>query len=359
MKSTAELLKSLGLEKSTSNVKVAKNYLNVLNLINEVKNDIVKVEILDFEEIKPGPSRSSYAKDYSMEYYKIFGVQNLKTVRIETTFGSYNICVPINTNFYSYLCVILKIQSTYVKPVENVKVENTIYIETAINDSITKSLKFTDTKYMVEFSKCIYLHFQNGFVEVLSTNNAVLYKSQKYHFISDNKIDNLILSIPLEAAPDFKTAKNEFLKIDLIDSEFILINDYKTELSKVDSQKLLAFNFEVDQVMQFSKVDFQKNVRSLKGFLDYQKMIKFHLNGSIQMQPINESNKSNTTLKMDYLSKDFSDMDYTFGFDNITKIIANFKAKELVFSPKVNNNNQMALITDSVDSILIVNNTKK
>jgi hypothetical protein len=360
MKSTAEILQALHLTKTTENVKIAKNYQNVLSLINEIKNDIINVEVLNFEEIKPIATNCRYARDvYSMEYYNRFNKEFLKTVKFETSFGSYNVAVPTNTYFYSYLCVILKIQSNYIKTVENLKVENTIYIDSKISDSIVKALKFVDAKNYMDIAKNIYLNFANDCVEVFSTNTKLLYKSAKFDFIADNKINDLFLAVPIDSAADFKTAKNEFIKIDLIDSDSILINGKKCELSKIDSQKLLSFDFTIDQKMQFSKVDFQKNVRSLKGFLDYKKLLKFHLNGSIQMQPVNDSNKSNTTLQMDYLSKDFNDMDYVFGFDNIFKIVSSFKSKDLVLSPKICNNSEMAIFTDSVDSLLIINQLKK
>lgn len=360
MKNTNEILKSLQLNKNSENVKIAKNYLNVLILVNEIKNDIINVEVLDFDEIKPKINNSRYDRDeQSMEYYNRFDKAFLKTVKFETSFGSYNVCVPSNTDFYSYFCVLLKIQSNYIKPIENLKVENTIYIDSKVSDSIAKALKFTDVKAFSDLAKNIYLNLKNDFVEVYSTNNRLLYKSQKFNFISDHKIENLTLAFSIDSVNDFKATKNEFLQIDLIDSDSILVNGSKVELSKVDFSKIFNFDFEVDQKMEFSKVDFLKSVKSLKGFLDYKKSIQLHLNGSIQMQPCNDSNKSNTVLKMDYLSKDFGDMDFVFGFDNLTKIATSFKSKELVFSPKMINNVQMALITDSIDNIIIVNQFKK
>lgn len=360
MKTTNEILKALQLNKNTENVKIAKNYLNVLTLINEIKNDIINVEVLDFEEIKPTRvDRYSGRKETSMEYYNRFDKAFLKTVKFETSFGSYNLCVPSNTEFYSYFCVLLKIQSNYIKPIENLKVENTIYIDSKVSDSIVKALKFTDVKEFSDLAKNIYLNFKNDFCEVYSTNNRLLYKSAKFNFISDHKIENITLAFSIDSINDFKTIKNEFLQIDLIDSDSILVNGSKVELSKVDFEKIFTFDFEVEQKMEFSKVDFLKSVKSLKGFLDYKKSIQLHLNGSIQMQPCNDSNKSNTVLKMDYLRKDFGDMDFVFGFDNLTKVATSFKSKELVFSPKKINNVQMALITDSVDSLLIVNQLKK
>jgi hypothetical protein len=351
MKTTAEILKALQLNKTTENVKIAKNYLNILTLINEVKNEIINVEVLDFEEIKP-----TFRNQYSMEYYNRFDKEFLKTVKFETSFGSYNIAIATNTNFYSYLCVILKIQSTYIKPAENLKIENTIYIDSKISDSIVKALKFTDLKAFMDLSKNIYLSFKNDVCEVYSTNNRLLYKSSKFNFISDAKIDNLVLAVPTDFVSNFKTTKNEFLQIDLIDSENILVNGLKVELSKIDSSKIFNFDFEVEQKMEFSKVDFLKSVKSLKGFLDYKKSIKFHLNGSIQMQPCNYSNKTNTTLKMDYLSKDFDNLDLVFGFDNLVKVFTSFKSKNIVLSPKLSNN---ILITDAIDNFIIVNQLNK
>lgn len=357
MKNTNEILKALQLNKNTENVKIAKNYLNVLTLVNEIKNDIINVEVLDFQEIKPKINTSRYGRDeQSMEYYNRFDKAFLKTVKFETSFGSYYVCVPSNTDFYSYFCILLKIQSTYVKPIENLKVENTIYIDSKVSDSIVKAIKFTDIKQFTELSKNIYLSFKNDVCEVYSTNNRLLYKIQKFNFISDNKIENLNLAFSIDSINDFKTTKNEFLQINLIDSDSILVNGSKVELSKIDSSKIFNFDFEVEQKMEFSKIDFLKSVKSLKGFLDYKKSIEFHLNGSIQMQPQNYLNKSNTVLKMDYLSKDFDDLDLVFGFDNLVKVFTSFKSKNILLSPKTSNN---ILITDSVDSFIIVNQLKK
>jgi hypothetical protein len=106
--------------------------------------------------------------------------------------------------------------------------------------------------------------------------------------------------------------------------------------------------------MEFSKIDFQKNIKSLKPLLDFRNSIKFHLNGCIEMQPITEKTNA-TSLKMDYESKNFPDADFVFGFKNIDSILSSFKSKKLVLSPKKLNNKEIVLITDGIDNLLLMN----
>ncbi|MFO0090036.1 MAG: hypothetical protein ACK518_04470 [bacterium] len=347
MKTNTEILKSLNLPKNATNNKIASHYLNILKLVNEIKNDITAKEVINFEVIEPGYRQTS------QNYHLVFDVDFLKILKLTTSFGCYHITAPTNTNFYAYLCVLLQIENVYTPEVENIEIVNTIYIDNSICESVLKAAKFIDLKNFLDLSKNIYLQFENDFVNVLSTNGSVLYKSQKFDFVSHVKIQNLTLCIPSESIDNFKASKNEFLKIDLIDSDSILINENKVFLAQIDSDKLNVFNFDVDQKMNFYKSTLEKNIKGLKGFLDYRKQLKFHLNGCIDIQTVNQYENSKTSIKLDYISKDFKDSDFVFKFDDITKVLNSFKTKELVFSPKVYNNKNLALITDNIDSILI------
>lgn len=350
MKTTKEVLKSLELNEDAITKKVAKNYSNVLNFVNEIKNDVVAVEVLEYEQII-----SQNKRIVSSDMNEVFEVEFLRTLKISTNYGTYHFVVPINTGFYSYVCVLLKIQSNYKKEVEVVEVENTIFVDNAIIASVAKAVKFTNLKAYQDIAKNVYLRFQNDFVEVFSTTARTLYKSQKFDCISDQKIDNLVLAFSLDSVDNFKTAKNEFLKIDIIDKENVLVNDKKVSLSDVNFEPIKKFNFDVVDKMEFLKIDLQKNIKSLKPFLNYKKEVKFHLNGSIQMQPItNEPNETN--ISIDYLNKDFGDTDYIFSFDAITAVLMGLKSKNVLLSPKEYNGRKIALLTDNIDSFIVVSN---
>ena len=350
MKTQNDILKALNLCKNSQNNKVANNFIKVLQLINEIKNDITSVEVVDFDLLV-----DPYKKTFC-DLDKFFEVEFLKTVKISTSFGCYSVSVPTNTAFYSYLCVILKIESSYKKPIEVHNIQNSIFIENNAVESINKALKFTDIKSIFNLSNFIYLKFENDFLNVISTNRKVIYCSQKFDYIADNKIENLILSFPTSEVASFKTSKNDFLKIDILENNFVLINDnLKVELSTIDASQLNSFNYEVENKMLFSKVDFQRNIKSVKPLLDYRKTINLHLNGSIEIQPLTDKENCNTSIKMNYDSKDFEDKDYKFIFDNISNVVASFKTKDLIFSPKNINSKDIALITDNIDSFLIMN----
>jgi hypothetical protein len=348
MKTNTEILKSLNLQKNATNNKIASHYLNILKLVNEIKNDIISKEIINFEVIEP-----KYRGQFSANYHLSFDADFLKTLKLTTSFGSYYITAPINTNFYAYLCVLLQIENGFTPELEKIDVLNTIYIDNTICETILKAAKFIDLKNILDLTKNIYLQFENDFVNVVSTNGSVLYKSQKFDFISDSPIENLTLCIPSDYIDSFKTSKNEFLKIDLIDNDFILVNENKVFLAQIDTDKLNIFSFDLEQKMNFCKSTLEKNIKGLKGFLDYRKQLKFHLNGSIEVQGQNQSQAIKTSVKMNYITKEFNDLDYVFRFDDITKVLNCFKTKELIFSPKIHNNKNLALITDNLDSILI------
>jgi hypothetical protein len=107
--------------------------------------------------------------------------------------------------------------------------------------------------------------------------------------------------------------------------------------------------------MEFERVELSKNIKSLKNMLSYNKHIKFHLNGCIDMQTVNIDAGIKTNLKLDYISKNFKDSDFIFRYEDIFNTLSSFKSKNLLFSPIVNNQKQMAILTDKIDSFLIIN----
>lgn len=102
--------------------------------------------------------------------------------------------------------------------------------------------------------------------------------------------------------------------------------------------------------MEFSKNEFSKNLKSLAPMLDFRKNIKFHFNGSIQMQPITDD-ANDTEIKMDYLSKDFDDLDVCYGYKDLSNIMTSIKSKNVFYSPQDNK----GIFTDGIDNFLIIN----
>ena len=335
MKTTKEILKSLSLPISKDNTQLAKNYLQLIELVQELKNDITDVQVLDLDVLPKN-------KDCKFMLDNVFDKENLKTLKIETSFGSYQFTVPTNTYFYSYLCVLLGIQSNYIKPQEEVK--NTIYIDNQVQEAITKAFKFIDKKAFYGIANDVHLIFKDGFVEVFATNGRAMYKSRKFDFISDFEIEKISIS------ENFKNSKNDFLKIELLADNFALFNDVKVETPDVDIKQLQSFSFETDGQMEFSKNEFSKNLKSLAPMLDFRKNIKFHLNGSIQMQPITDDANA-TEVKMDYLSKDFQNLDLCLGYKDLSLIMTSIKSKNVVYSPQDNK----GVFTDGIDNFLIMN----
>jgi hypothetical protein len=357
MTTSLETLKALNLTKNSQNNKIANHYLNLVKLVKELKNDITAVEVLEFEKIEHYCYDRWNNRVNGEDHYKVFNSEFLKTIQIKTTFGVYNITAPTDTNYYSYLCVLLNIESSYKK--ETQTFENSIYIDSLINESILKAAKFTNLNSYNEITKNVILKFENNFVEVLSTTGHVLFKSQKFNFVSDQKIDNLFLSIPVAEVVAFKGAKNEFLQIDIINNETIFVNNNVIKLALNDCTAINTFSFEVNEIMEFKRLELSKNIKSLKNMLSYTKQIKFHLNGCIDIQTINVDAGIKTNLKSDYISKNFNDSDYIFGFNDIFNSLSSFKSETLLFSPITNNNKSMAVITDKVDSFLIINQLQK
>lgn len=335
MKSQNEILKSLGLNKSTLNIEIAKNYLNVLKVIQELKNEITEAKIIDLIYIEPKIDYRGYLNEGRKMNSEF---KELKTLEIKTDFSCYHFTVPTETDFYYYICVLLKIQAA-AKKVESLPIENTIYIDSAINESILKASKFTGENY-----KNVVLNFENNLCQVFATNGYYIYKSSQFDFTTDKKIENLTLSIPMES---INTNKNEFLKIDLIDKETIYLNDNLVKLSTQNASGIVNFSFDASGTMEFSKVDLQKGLKSIKPLLNkHTKAVEFHLNGSIQMQPMGNDSK----VSIDYLSKDFEDTDLTLNFDYLTKILSSYKSKNLSLTPSFNK----VVITDKTDIFVLM-----
>ena len=319
MKSQSEILKMLGWEKSSSYHAITRQYQNFIKLINEIENDIINKEVQGENFI------------------------------FSTSYGSYQFSVPENTDFHTYITVLLKIQTESVK--NEIEVENTIFVENEIVQSITKAKKFTTEKMFRDITKYVFLNFTNDKIQVISTNAHAIYKSQKFNFISDKKIENFILPIALNDLELCKTAKNEFLKIDIIDKENVLINDKKAKIqSNLNFNQLLNFSFESDGKMEFSKSEMQKNLKSLKPLLDYRNSINFHLNGSIQIKPITDK-ETKTEVNFEYLNKDFDDLDFNIGFNDFNTALSVLNSKNILYQPKEN----YSILTNEKDSVLIIN----
>ena len=285
MKTNTEILKLLGLTKNTVNNKVAGNYLNLIKLVIELKKDILNVEVCEFLEID---SKDTLSK--SLKYYNVFEVEFLKTVKIETPFGSYFITVPVNTNFYAFLCVLLNIESNYIKETPFVKIENTIFIENEIILSIKKSLNFTDKKQLIQLYNNVVFKLENNFIEVLSTNGYALYKSQKFNFVSDLKIEKLFIQIPIENVNILQSNKNEFLQIDILENNEILCNNEVLKVVFSIENKIDSFCTSINSTMEFQNSEFKNKLKSLKPSLDFKNQIKVHLNGSIDLTAENAEN---------------------------------------------------------------------
>lgn len=360
MNTSQEVLKSLNLTKSTVNNKVSNHYLNLLKLVKEIKKDVKTVNVLEFQKIEK-KFINKWDKTKEHQYYNIFDADYLKTFEILTSFGSYFITVPTNTNFYFYLCVLLNIESSYKKETEVYNVENTIFIDNSVINAILKAKKIVDLKSYNELTKSIVLKLESNFIEIFATDGRILYKSDKFNFTSEKALNNLVLCLPPESIEFLKNVnQNEFLKIDLINEKSILLNDQTIELNVLNVDPIFKMNFEVNEIMEFSKTELLKNIKGLKSLLDYKKQVKFHLNGCINIESNNFETGTKTSLNVAYLSKNFIDQDFIFNYNDIFKLLTNLKSKELIFSPKEKESKKMALITDKKDNYLIIaqNNNK-
>ena len=77
MKTQSEILKMFGWEKNKANNEIARQYQNFIKLINEIENDIINKEVQGENFI------------------------------FSTSYGSYQFSVPENTDFHTYITVLL------------------------------------------------------------------------------------------------------------------------------------------------------------------------------------------------------------------------------------------------------------
>lgn len=355
MRSTTDVLKNLGLNKTTLNLEIAKNYSAILSLIVEIAPDATFIEVCNFEKLEYDEFYRDKCKIYDRELHKVFNLSSLITLKITTNYGSYSFTMPTDTDYYSYVSVLLKIGSKKIEAPQELVVENVIYVDNKISTAICNAKKFTIKDNCDPLINSLILCFSKNKVEVLSTNRTAIYKSQEFNYVSDKEIESFTLPIGYNDFEALKMAKNEFLKIEIIDGKNVLINSNKIDFVDYNFQQLENFNFATEGKMEFLKSKMQNSIKGLKPLMSCKKTLNFHLNGSVNITALNIDAGNIATVNFDYESKNFKDLDFEISYDDLNKALIVLKSKKLNLLPSSKFN---VITNDSNDKVLLSNMTK-
>lgn len=363
-----QIISALGFD---ANYWLAKKYAAKLTGLFSLINELEKLDgfnvclngikgnfelVRELPELKPENYKIRFAYDEAVKqqnYCKcLFGeFENWQQVTISHKTGSYSFPFPINNQLYNVIARMAGAEIQETK--KEVKVLNTISVNSGIFGAIGKALKFISKDDLRPSMQHICLDFENYVCEVVATDAHRLYLSQKFYGSEKNRLQLLISEQTAKILAKIKPVSDS-IEISMLDNYRIMIEGqiYDTFDGNYPNYRCVIPTYENE--MQFEVKPFIANVKKvLPSANKITSMVNFHLNGSISMQTQDVDFCFECTADMPYITKDFPDMDIAFNGRFLIESLGIFKDKKLKFKTE-GINTRAGIFTNNVDAVLIM-----
>jgi DNA polymerase III sliding clamp (beta) subunit (PCNA family) len=280
-------------------------------------------------------------------------------VLIDTTKGIYSFVVPVQNKFFYALCDLLKLvyaPESKVKP----EIKKTIVICNTVFKSIRKAMQFVSHDDLRPAMTGIYLSFEDYKCKVVATNAHYLFYSEPHTlFLDADEYSKPFEEYGLIIAPSaFKkiAALKVFncLKIEIIDECNALANDIEIELidAKFPDYKVVIPEYKT--YMSFERKDLINAVKEVEPAANKStSQVTFHLNGNIELNAQDVDFGFENNQRLNYLYKDFEDMDIAFDSRLLKTCLNAFEESDLkMYSGS--QNTKAVLFTNDKDTALLM-----
>lgn len=239
--------------------------------------------------------------------------------------GKYSFAMPTGNEFYNEVCDLLNIPQY--KECENKEVAHTFITDPIVIDNIKKAMKFAG-----KFKPCVMLRFSEDVLKVVGTDGTALYESKAVTFESIIKdMDVFITTDGQQKIKYAKFDKNKPLEIRIFSDDTMSINGIEIEIDVNFNYPKYQFLFEDEKgTMIFDKKDFVSKVKYVLPCANKcTSQVSFHLNGSIDMKTEEVDYGFESKTSMEYISKDFDDLDISFDGKLLLKCLSVFNENTL------------------------------
>lgn len=360
-----QILKELNLGDNNLNKIYAKQLLSLFNLINGIEKlpgfKVILKEIKgNIEMVNELPEINRMNDDYynrklmQNNLKEIFGnFEQWQNIELVHDKGSYKFSLPIGNTYYNTIASMAGITNFETKKEDEIKVLNTVSIESLLLKGFSKAVKFISKDWLRPAMCGVCLNFENYKVEVIGTDAHRLFISEKRQASEKDKLQLIINGEDAKLIAKIKP-ESEITEIHILEDDKIMIENKIYNLIDARYPDYNAVIPKYDKYMEFETKEMIKQVNKVKVYANKTTdQVNFHLNGNIALSACDIDFYFESNSEMPYISKNFVDTDIAFNGKLLVDSLGILKDKTIKMYSD-GEPTRAAIFTNDIDTVLVM-----